>query len=109
MANASKVDPSGQTLVIYVDQLGPGQIEYAVARGTASPEQQNAKLSEQGVLARLDVLLAEETQPVKVRIAAHQELAFELVERIMTELDRRKKRGVLISEYTVEVGERAGK
>src|SRR5262245_10756444 len=108
MANASNVDPSGQTLVLYLDQVGAGQIEYAIAKGVASPAAENSKLSEREVLARLDEFLAKETQTVKVRIAAHQDLAYELVDRIMKELDRRQKRGAQI-EYTVEVGERTGK
>lgn len=108
MTNASKVDPSGQTLVIYLDQTGPGQVEYAVGKGTTAPAGPDAKLTEKEVLLRLDALMSEATQAVKVRIAAHQDLPYEVVERIMKELERRKQRGVQISEYTLEVGERRG-
>jgi biopolymer transport protein ExbD len=108
MSNATKIDASPETLVLYLDKEGKDTVVYGVGEGTTSPGGADANLSEAGLFERLDIKLASLTRPAKVRIAAHKDLAYEVVERVMKELDRRRNQGVAISEYTVEVGERLG-
>jgi biopolymer transport protein ExbD len=109
MTNATKIDTSPETLVLYLDKEGKDSVVYGVGEGTTSPGGADANLSEAGLFERLDIKLAGLTRPAKVRIAAHKGLAYEVVERVMKELDRRRDQGVAISEYTVEVGERIGR
>jgi hypothetical protein len=54
----------------------------------------------------MDEHLRGATVPPKVRIAAHGDIPYYLVEEVMKGLDRRRERGQ-ISEYAVEVNERA--
>jgi len=109
MSNATKIDASPETLVLYLDKEGKDTVTYGIGEGTTSPSGADADLTEAGLFERLDVKLAGLTRPAKVRIAAHKGLAYDVVERVMKELDRRRNQGVAISEYTVEVGERIGK
>jgi biopolymer transport protein ExbD len=107
ITNAIKIDSAANTICVYLDKVSEERVEYGIGKGSAAPEGPNANLTEAGLMSQLGTVIGEATAAVKIRIAAHRDLAYEQVERVMKELDRMKARGVAISEYTVEVGERA--
>jgi biopolymer transport protein ExbD len=107
MENAVKIDTSPEILRIDIDRV-EGKPVYAVAKGTAAPADGDADLIDDvKLMQRFDeALKSYHNEAPKVRIAAHGDLPYEVVERVMHELDSRRERG-LISEYHIEVNERA--
>jgi biopolymer transport protein ExbD len=105
VGNASKISSSD---VVRVDMdLRDGKIIYAVATGTANPAPEDDNLTSDVALAtRLDEKLKGRTVPPKVRIAAHGDIEYYMVDEVMKGLERRLEKGQ-ISEYAVEVNERA--
>jgi len=108
MANAVKIDTNREVLRIDIDLLN-GKPVYAVGRATADPKEGDSDLQNIPALAgRIDAALKDYQEPPRVRIAAHGDLPYEEVERVMKELDRLGKQG-LIGEYYIEVNERAAR
>ncbi len=104
--NAVKIDTNRDILRIDVD-LVQGVPIYGLGKGTAAPDDADANLRDVADLVkRLDDAIKKYQSPPKVRIAAHGELPYEIVENVMKELDRRRVKG-LIEEYHIEVNERA--
>lgn len=105
MANAVKIDTDADILRVDVDLVN-GKAVYGLAKGIAAPKGDNADLADEAALnERLEVVLAEYTIPPKVRIAAHGELEYHQVDRIMNLLDRLRNQGK-IAQYHIEVNER---
>jgi len=106
MENAVKIDTSRDVLRIDIDLSGSAPV-YAIAKGTAAPKEEDANLRDEAVfIARLKSTVGAYVEAPKVRIAAHGDLSYEVVERIMKELDRLRNEGQ-INEYHIEVNERA--
>ena len=105
MKHASQLAKEAGALTVEIDQLGPGDVVYAMRIGNtpAAPEDNNLpSLGE--LVARLDARLAEYEEPPEVRIACHQELPSSRVREVAAELDRRKTSG-RIAFYGAEVNE----
>jgi biopolymer transport protein ExbD len=94
--------------VLRIDiDLRDGQRVYALGIGTSSPAAEDDNLgSDVELLDRLDARLRTLSEPPRVRIAAHGDLPFEVVEEVLKGLERRRVKQQ-ISEYAVEVNERA--
>ena len=106
MVNASKIDTSRGALRVDID-MSSGTPVYAVGLDTAAPLDEDANLKDEVQLfAQFDKHLQNIQVLPKVRIAAHGELPYDVVEKIMNGLDRRRQQGV-IAEYHIEVGEKA--
>jgi biopolymer transport protein ExbD len=105
MENAIKVETNPKVLRLDIDMVD-GRPLFGLGRGTAAPAGEDADLSDEtALLLRLDAALATLPDKPEVRIAAHGELPYGTVERVMKELDRRRNND-LISEYSIEVNER---
>jgi biopolymer transport protein ExbD len=87
--------------------LRDGKRIFAVGVGNSSPAAEDDNMgSDVEVMLKLDQKLAKVTEAPKVRIAAHGDIPFEVVEEVLKGLERRREKGQ-ISEYAVEVNERA--
>jgi biopolymer transport protein ExbD len=107
MENAVKIDTSPKVLRIDIDMVD-GKPLYSLARGIEAPQDVDANLSNDTTLMlRLDAALQtiSEADRPEVRIAAHGDLPYEIVERVMKQLDTRRAQR-LINEYNIEVNER---
>jgi biopolymer transport protein ExbD len=106
MANATTIETNPGVVRIDID-LRDGKHVYAIGLGTNAPTAEDDNLtSDVELKARLDERLRVVTVPPKVRIAAHGDIPFEVVEEVLKALEERVKRQQ-ISEYAVEVNERA--
>jgi biopolymer transport protein ExbD len=106
MENAVKIDTSREILRIDIDSVNGVPI-YGLGKGTAAPDDADADLhGVDDLVNRLDAAIEKYQSAPKVRIAAHGDLPYEIVENVMKELDRRRMKG-LIEEYHIEVNERA--
>jgi biopolymer transport protein ExbD len=106
MANATTIETNPGIMRIDID-LKDGSYVYAFGLGTAAPAPEDDNLtSDVELKARLDERLRVVTVPPKVRIAAHGDVPYEVVEEVLKALEERVKRKQ-ISEYAVEVNERA--
>jgi biopolymer transport protein ExbD len=106
MTNAVTIESNPGVLRIDMDWKD-GKVVYGLGVGTAAPVPEDDNLSSDVELSvRMDDRLKNVTIPPKVRIAAHGDIPYYLVEEVMKGLDRRQERGQ-ISEYAVEVNERA--
>jgi biopolymer transport protein ExbD len=105
MANATKIDANTKALHVDIDMVGNSPL-YGLAFGTAAPTGVDANLSDEtSLMLRVDKALAQITDPPEVRIAAHGELPYQVVERVMKQLDDRRRDGK-ISDYYIEVNEK---
>jgi biopolymer transport protein ExbD len=105
MGNATKIESDPGIVRIDID-LRDGRIVYSVATGTNNPAPEDDNLgSDVELKQRLDEKLKTLTSPPKVRIAAHGDLTYELVEEVLKALEQRVEKGQ-IREYAVEVNER---
>jgi biopolymer transport protein ExbD len=105
-SSAHKLESSADVLRIDID-LQDGKRIYSIGTGTGTPSPGDDNMgSDVELLTKLDEKLKDYNAAPKVRIAAHGDLPFEVVEEVLKGLERRRKREQ-ISEYTVEVNERA--
>jgi len=103
---AQSLESSTNVLRIDID-LRDGQRVYAIGTGVANPAPEDDNMeSDVQVLRRLDEKLGNMTDPPHVRIAAHGDLPFEVVEEVLKGLERRRLKNQ-IADYAVEVNERA--
>ena len=103
---AQSLESNIGVLRIDIDLRGDKRV-YALGFGTANPAPEDDNLeSDVQILDRLDARLRTMSEPPRVRIAAHGDLPFEVVEEVLKGLDRRRVKQQ-ISEYAVEVNERA--
>jgi biopolymer transport protein ExbD len=103
--NASKIEGDPQTMSVYLDRLDSGVIDYGIGQGTTAPGAENNQLSEADFYVKLDQAIDQQTNPPRIRIAGHKEIGFEVIERLLKQLESRKLAGRIIS-YSVEVGEK---
>jgi biopolymer transport protein ExbD len=106
MKNPLSISADPSILRIDID-FREGKAVYALGIGTGNPAPEDDNLgSDVELMTKLDERLSGVTAPPKVRIAAHGDLPYEIVEEILKGLERRQQKGQ-ISEYAVEVNERA--
>jgi biopolymer transport protein ExbD len=106
MENAVKIDTDREIPRIDIDLVNGVPI-YGLAKGTAAPADADGNLRNvDDLVTRFDTMIQSYLSPPKVRIAAHGELPYEIVENVMKELERRRTKR-LIAEYHIEVNERA--
>lgn len=106
MANATTIEGDPNILRIDLD-MKDGRVLYGIGVGTAEPAADARDLpSDVEVKLKLDEMIAKEKSPPKVRIAAHGDIPYEVVEEILKALESRQEKGV-IRDYAVEVNERA--
>lgn len=104
--NALTIETNPGVVRIDID-LQDGRRVYSLGLGTQAPTPDDDNLaSDVELKARLDERLRVVTVPPKVRVAAHGNIPFEVVEEVLKALDERVQRQQ-ISEYAVEVSERA--
>jgi biopolymer transport protein ExbD len=104
--HAQSLESSTNVLRIDID-LRDGTRIYAIGTGVATPAPEDDNMeSDVQLLNRLDDKLREMTDPPHVRIAAHGDLPFEVVEEVLKGLERRRLKNQ-IADYAVEVNERA--
>lgn len=105
-ANAFKVTAEPELLRVDIDWRD-GKPVYGIGIGTANPAPEDDNLpSDVELKARLDEKLRTYSVPPKVRIAAHGDIPYEVVEEILRALEVRQQREQ-IREYAVEVNERS--
>ena len=105
--NAEVVSADKNLIRFDVDRDADGQPLFAVAIGTENPTPENDHL--RGVaeaMERFDEKLKTLNGPASVRIAAHGDLMFEDVEKLIREIDQRRNNGIDIRGTTVEVAGR---
>ena len=105
MVNASKIDTAPGILRIDID-MSSGNPVYGIGVATSAPLEEDSNLQDdEQLFTHLDKHLQLIQESPKVRIAAHGELPYEVVEKVMNGLDRRRQQGV-IAEYHIEVNEK---
>lgn len=105
MQNGTKLEADPEVLRIDID-LRDGRYIYALGVGTADPLPSEDNLAGDVELKlKLEERLKTISTPPKIRIAAHGEIPFEIVEEVLKTLEIRQNKGE-ISEYAVEVNER---
>ena len=108
MENATTIETNPRILRIDIDMID-GRPIYGLGKGTAAPTGLDADLSDDtAVVYRLDAALETIADPPEVRIAAHGDIPYEYVEKVMKQLDVRRERGQ-ISQYNIEVNEKLGR
>ena len=106
VAHGINIETDPQILRIDLDWRD-GKAVYALGVGTAAPAPEDDNLaSDVELSARLDERIRTLSEPPKVRIAAHGDIPYYLVEEVMKGLERRRERQQ-IRDYAVEVNERA--
>jgi biopolymer transport protein ExbD len=107
MMHATRLESDPDVLRIDMDWRD-GHVVYALGVGNGAPAAEDDNLTSDVQLgARLDARLGTTTRP-RVRIAAHGEVPYYMVEEVMTGLERRREKEQ-IESYAVEVSERAQK
>ncbi len=104
---ANGFDISRETDVLRIDvDLKDGKPIYSLGFGTTAPASEDDNLDGDVALKlRLDDKLRNLSTPPKVRIAAHGDIPYEVVEEVLKALDSRLEKQQ-IREYAVEVNER---
>ena len=106
MAHAHTIGTNPDVLRIDIDLVGGNRV-FALGVGTSAPAPEDDNLSSDvQVIQRLDERLRSATDPPKIRIAAHGDIPYEIVEEVLKQLERRRERNQ-IRDYAVEVNERA--
>lgn len=105
MENGTKLEADPEIIRLDID-LKDNRHIYAIGLGTQDPLPEDDNLDGDVALKiKLDEHLRKLTSPPKIRIAAHGEIPYEVVEEVLKALEKRVKAGQ-ISEYAVEVNER---
>jgi biopolymer transport protein ExbD len=104
--NGAKPESGDDNLTIEID-LNNGDPIYGLAIGKTNASGELANLSEEGLFQQIDERIKNVTKLVNISIAAHKDLTYEQVERVMKAIDSRKEKGALIGTYNIQVGERA--
>lgn len=105
MKNPITIDSDPGVMRIDID-LKDGKAVYALGIGVANPLPEDDNLSSDVELKiRLDERLKGLTVPPKVRIAAHGDIAYEIIDEVLKALEQRVEKGQ-IRDYAVEVNER---
>jgi biopolymer transport protein ExbD len=103
--NAITIESDPQILRIDIDWRDNKAV-YALGIGTAAPAPEDDNLSSDVELsARMESKLRTLSDPPKVRIAAHGDIPYYMVEEVMKSLERRLEKQQ-IRDYAVEVNER---
>jgi biopolymer transport protein ExbD len=103
VSNGVKADVNPNAVCIDIDLVDQRPL-YGVAMGAAAPTGVNANISDvENLMNRLDDFVKDLEHP-EVRVAAHAELPYEVVEKVMKELDKRRIDDK-IKEYYIEVNE----
>ena len=105
MQNGTKLEVDPDVLRVDIDFRDGRQI-YALGLGTQDPLPEDDNLAgDVGLKLKLDERLSKLSSPPKVRIAAHGDIPYEVVEEVLKALEKRVQQGQ-ITEYAVEVNER---
>lgn len=105
MSNAISIESNPGILRIDID-LRDGKPVYALGLGTNAPEPEDDNLgSDVELMLKLDERLNAASEPPKIRIAAHGDIPYEVVEEVLKGLERRQEKN-RIRDYAVEVNER---
>jgi biopolymer transport protein ExbD len=106
VANGAKIESDPEVITLQIDYQNNQPI-YGLARGNLVPEGANANLTEEGLIQQLDTELSKMTRIARITIAAHQDLTYDQVERVMKAIDQRIARGIPIERYSIQVGQKA--
>lgn len=105
MKNPLSIESNPEIVRIDIDWRD-GKPVYGIGLGTANPVPEDDNLpSDVELKLKLDEKLRSYSSPPKVRIAAHGEIPYEIVEEVLKALEARQEKGQ-IREYAVEVNER---
>ena len=105
--NVSEINESNKAINISIDQTSDGSPVFAVSRGNSPPAADDKSLTNESALfERFDAQMRNVSTPIEVRIAAHRDMPCEVIERVSTEVEKRRSRGVLITSILAEVSER---
>jgi biopolymer transport protein ExbD len=108
--NGIEVSADPEVLRIDVDQITDAmtndlRVIYSIGFGAKAASAEDSNLEETEFKLRLNEKLRALNTPPKVRVAAHQNLEFQIVEEVLKVLDARLEKNE-IREYAVEVNER---
>jgi biopolymer transport protein ExbD len=106
VVNGAKLDANAGTITIEID-LQNERVVYGIAFGNAAPSGEFAALTEGDMFLHLDTHLAGMSQLATITIAAHKDLTYEQVDKIMAQIEKRREDGALIGRYNVQVGQKA--
>jgi biopolymer transport protein ExbD len=87
---ATTISADSNMLWIGIDRDRADEPVYSLGQGNLGPAEGDRKLTESEVLNRLDDRLQGLNGPVGVRIAADQDLRYEIVQRLTIELEKRR-------------------
>lgn len=104
--NGSRLDANAETITIEID-LQNDQIIYGIGFGKAPPSGEFASLTEESMFQHLDSHLSKMNKLATITIAAHKDLTYEQVDKIMAQIEARRENGALIGRYNVQVGQKA--
>lgn len=93
-------------LWIGIDRSERGQAAYSLGAGDKMAESGDADLSLEQALDKLDARLANHAPGAVVRVAAHKQIAYGVVQKLTAELEKRRRAGK-IAEIKAEVNERS--
>jgi biopolymer transport protein ExbD len=102
--HGAELDSNPQTIWIGIDRAIDGAPIYSLGLGEGPAKE--SELSEVQVLRLLDAQLKEANRPVRIRVAAHRLLPYEVVRQMIVELELRKRAaGTKVERIIAEVGE----
>ena len=88
-----ELSKDADALTVHIDKRADGEVFYAVRVGDRLDPRDNNLATQEEMLVRLDVRLAEAQRPPEVRIACHRELPRGLVRDVARELGLAPQRG----------------
>jgi biopolymer transport protein ExbD len=106
MKNAGKLDASPDIIRIDIDYVNKRPL-YGIGIGSASPAEGDGELADGvAMLQRLDAMIGSRTTSVKVRLSAHGDVPYEIVEAVLNALEKRISGGIPISNVSVQVSDK---
>jgi biopolymer transport protein ExbD len=93
-------------LWIGIDRRDDGRPVYSLGQGDMQADAADSGLSFEQLLQRLDARLANHVSGAVVRVAAHRQIAYGVVQKLTAELEKRRRTGH-IGEIKAEVNERS--